>query len=218
LSGIWLGIDTTSSPGGVALVQSGLLITESILPVAGFHSEKLLPAIEAALNDSGISGKHLDGIGVSTGPGSYTGLRIGISTALGLSSGWEVPLKGVSTLRVMAGSLPSGPVMCCIKARAGEVFAGAFTSSDPFSEELISPRLYSSHALLKLLDGRVFSCIGSGRTEISSPGLNWVLPLLDHPRPCVVAAFASVRSEMEGFDRDLEPVYLREFNQRVDLQ
>jgi tRNA threonylcarbamoyladenosine biosynthesis protein TsaB len=216
LSGIWLGIDTTSSPGGVALLKSGFLLAESILPVTCFQSEKLLPAIETTLKDSGVSGRDLSGIGVSTGPGSYTGLRIGISTALGLSAGWQVPLKGVSTLRVIAGSLPEGPVMCCIKARAGEVFAGAFSSPDPLSEEIIPQALYSSAAFEKLLNSRVFSCAGSGRTEISSPGLNWVIPLLDHPRPCIVAAFASILAARDDFDKELEPLYLREFNQKIN--
>jgi tRNA threonylcarbamoyladenosine biosynthesis protein TsaB len=201
LSGIWLGIDTTSSPGGVALLKSGFLLAESILPVTCFQSEKLLPAIETTLKDSGVSGRDLSGIGVSTGPGSYTGLRIGISTALGLSAGWQVPLKGVSTLRVIAGSLPEGPVMCCIKARAGEVFAGAFSSPDPLSEEIIPQALYSSAAFEKLL---------------SSPGLNWVIPLLDHPRPCIVAAFASILAARDDFDKELEPLYLREFNQKIN--
>ncbi len=215
LSGIWLGIDTTSSMGGVALLKDGVLLTESVLPVTGFHSEKILPAVERALKESGISGRDLSGIGVSLGPGSYTGLRIGLSTVIGLSVGWEVPIKGVSTLRIIAASLPEGPVLSCIRARTGEVFAGAFSSPDPLSREVIPQSLYSAEELERLVSNRSFSAAGSGRSEISCPGLKWVSPLLDYPRSSLVAACACSLADRDGFDRDIEPMYLREFNQRI---
>lgn len=215
MSGIWLGIDTTSPLGGVALLKDGLLLTEFILPVTGFHSEKILPAIEKALNESDVSGEDLSGIGVSLGPGSYTGLRIGLSTALGLSTGWKVPVKGVSTLRVIAAALPDGPVLSCIRARTGEVFAGAFSSPDPLSEEFIPQSLYSAKVLEELVSSRVFSAAGSGRSEIACSGLKWVHPLLDHPRSSIVAHCACSLADRDGFDKEIEPLYLREFNQRI---
>ena len=215
MSGIWLGIDTTSSMGGVALLKDGVLLTESILPVTGFHSEKILPAIEKALKELDICGRDLSGIGVSLGPGSYTGLRIGLSTVLGLSAGWEVPVKGVSTLRVIAASLPEGPVLGCVKARTGEVFAGAFSSPDPLSQEIIPQSLYSAEVLEELVSDRIFSAAGSGRSEITCPALRWIHPLLDHPRSSIVAACACSLAGRYGFDKDVEPLYLREFNQRV---
>ncbi|MCK5784968.1 MAG: tRNA (adenosine(37)-N6)-threonylcarbamoyltransferase complex dimerization subunit type 1 TsaB [Candidatus Sabulitectum sp.] len=215
MNGIWLGIDTTSSMGGVALVKDGLLLAESILPVTGFHSERILPAVEEALKESGISGKDLSGIGVSLGPGSYTGLRIGLSTVLGLSAGWKVPVKGISTLRVIAASLPEGPVLACIRARTGEVFAGGFSSPDPLSEEIIQQSLYSAEKLEKLISTGVFSASGSGRSEIKCPGLNWANTLLDIPRSSFVASCACALAEKNGFDNEIEPLYLREFNQRI---
>ena len=215
MSGIWLGIDTTSSVGGVALVKNDLLLKEFVLPVKGFNSEKLLPAVERALKESNIEGSDLTGIGVSIGPGSYTGLRIGLSTVLGLSSGWKIPVKGVPTLRVIAASLPEVPILSCIKARNGEVFAGAFSSSDPLSEEILKQALYSSGELKELLLERQLAAAGSGRTEISCRGLKWASPLLDNPKPSHVAFCASSLSERDGYDRKLEPLYLREFNQRI---
>ncbi|MCK5842309.1 MAG: tRNA (adenosine(37)-N6)-threonylcarbamoyltransferase complex dimerization subunit type 1 TsaB [Candidatus Sabulitectum sp.] len=215
MSGIWLGIDTTSSVGSVALLKDGLLLTESILPVTGFHSEKILPAVKKALKDSGVSGSDLSGIGVSLGPGSYTGLRIGLATVLGLASGWEVPVKGVSTLRIIAAALPEGPVFASVRARNGEVFAGAFSSPDPLSQEILPQSLYSSQVLEELLSERLFSAAGSGRSEISSPGLRWVHPLMDLPRSSFAAYCACALAERDGFGRDIEPLYLRKFNQRI---
>jgi tRNA threonylcarbamoyladenosine biosynthesis protein TsaB len=215
LSGIWLGIDTTSSLGSVALLGDGKLLTEFVLPVMGFHSEKILPAVETALRESGTAGPDLSGIGISLGPGSYTGLRIGLSTALGLSAGWDVPLKGVSTLRVIASSLPEGTVLACIRARKAEVFAGAFFSPDPLSDEIVPQSLYSAVQLEKLLAGRTFSAAGSGRSEISISTVRWTNPLFDHPRASAVAACAFSLAERDGFDDEIEPMYLREFNQRI---
>ncbi|MBN1433295.1 tRNA (adenosine(37)-N6)-threonylcarbamoyltransferase complex dimerization subunit type 1 TsaB, partial [Candidatus Fermentibacterales bacterium] len=86
---MWLGIETTGRHGGVALVgDDGDLVLERILSVEAFHSEKVLPAVAALLEEAGAEGPELSGIGVCTGPGSYTGVRIGIATATGLSRGW----------------------------------------------------------------------------------------------------------------------------------
>ena len=215
MSGIWLGIDTTSSMGGVALLKDDVLQAEFILPVTGFHSEKIIPAISRVLDESGIAGKNLSGIGVSLGPGSYTGLRIGLSTVLGLAAGWKIPVKGVSTLRVIAASLPEGPALVCIKARKGEVFAAVFSSPDPSSQEIISQSLYSAEEFEKLVSDNSYMAAGSGRSEICCAGLKWVHPIVDYARSSLVAACACLLSEKEGFDDTIEPLYLREFNQRI---
>ena len=217
MSGIWLGIDTTTSLGSVALTSKENLISEIVLPVTGFHSEKLLPAIEQLLDRAKLPGEELAGIAVSLGPGSYTGLRIGLASATGLSDGWGVPLKGVSTLRVLAATLPKAPALSCIRARNKELFAGAFNSSDPFSEEIINQSLYSAEELEEKIrkTNITFSAIGSGRTEIDVTGLNWVSPVLDYPRASIVAECAMMIAEKSGFDSDIEPLYLREFNQRI---
>ena len=218
MTGIWLGIDTTSTTGGVALLRDGELIAESILPVMSFHSEKLLPAISQLLDSSGITGQELAGIGVSAGPGSYTGLRIGAATVMGLATGWKVPMKGVSSLRVLAAALPSGrPVLSCIRARQEEVYAGAFQSSDPLSQEIIASGIYTAHELLDMLNGE-YTAVGSGRRELTGCdkiNLHWAPEIMDHPRPALAALCASARAAAHGFDENIEPLYLREFNQRI---
>jgi len=215
LTGIWLGIDTASALGGVALLRNGELVMESILPVTSFHSEKLLPAVSVILQATETSGPDLAGIGVSIGPGSYTGLRIGVATSMGLAAGWGVPVKGISTLRVIASCLPEGPVLSCMKARKGEVFAGAFESPDPLSPEIIPQGLYSAGALEELISGEGYLACGNGRSEISSSKLRWASSLMDHSRPSLTAACACALAALNGFDSTLEPLYLRGFNQRI---
>lgn len=216
MTGTWLGIDTSASPGGVALVADGMLLMESILPVLSLHSEKLLPAVSQLMNSLDIRGEELSGIAISAGPGSYTGLRIGIATAMGLAAGWGVPIKGVSTLRVIVSSLPEDAVLGCVRARKGEIFAGGFQSPSPLSHELIPQGLYSTEELAELLQGKRFLAAGTGRQELPEiPGVLWANPLLDCPRPSLTAFCGAVIAGETGFDTTVEPRYLRDFNQRI---
>ncbi len=216
MTGTWLGIDTTASPGGVALVADGMILMESILPVRALHSEKLLPAVSQLMGSLDISGEELSGIAISAGPGSYTGLRIGIATAMGLAAGWGVSVKGVSTLRTIVSALPETAVLGCVKARRGEVFAGGFHSSNPLSREIVPQGLYSADELTRLLQGGTFLAVGTGRQELPDiPGILWANPLMDCPRPSLTAFCGALLAAENGFDDTVEPLYLREFNQRI---
>ena len=84
-----LGIESSTTQGGVAVVGEDRLLCECVLNVEVTHSERLLPAIDRALSDARISLEELGGIAVSIGPGSFTGLRIGLSTVKGLAR-WQV--------------------------------------------------------------------------------------------------------------------------------
>lgn len=217
-TGIWLGIDTSSSGGGAALVDpSGSLLGEFILPVRASSSEHLLPSISDLLETTGIEGRDVAGIGVSIGPGSYTGLRIGVATALGLSSGWAAGVKGVSTLRALSfACCSSGPVLAALRARGGEVFAAVYASSNPVSGILVDEGVYEAPALVDVLPGLGHAvAVGTGRSELESEWASWVDPLLDCPRPSVIASIAARLAEAEGFDQSLSPIYLRSFRQKA---
>ncbi|MFN3476310.1 MAG: tRNA (adenosine(37)-N6)-threonylcarbamoyltransferase complex dimerization subunit type 1 TsaB, partial [Candidatus Methylomirabilales bacterium] len=82
---IVLGIETSTMQGGVALLEEEGLIAETFLSVAATHSERLLPAIDRLFHDARLSLEEIDGIACAIGPGSFTGLRIGLSTAKGLA-------------------------------------------------------------------------------------------------------------------------------------
>ena len=85
-----LAIDTSTKTGSAALLDGESLIGEYILNVAMTHSERLLPAIERIMADAGWTGKDLDGIAVARGPGSFTGLRIGMTVAKVLAYLWPI--------------------------------------------------------------------------------------------------------------------------------
>lgn len=123
-----LGIDTSTMQGGVALVSRQGLVSDYTLNVKATYSERLLPLIDRALQDAGISLGEVEGLAVAVGPGSFTGLRIGLSTAKGLAVAGEKPLVGVSTLEAMAWTLPfcAHPICPILDARKGEIYCALF--------------------------------------------------------------------------------------------
>jgi tRNA threonylcarbamoyladenosine biosynthesis protein TsaB len=123
-----LGVETSTMQGGVALVGHDRLVSEYMLNVEATHSERLLPAIDRMLSDAGMGLDALSGIAVSIGPGSFTGLRIGLSTVKGLAYATGLPVVGVPTLEALAWTLPFAAEQVCpvLDARKQEVYTALF--------------------------------------------------------------------------------------------
>ena len=108
-AGLVLGIETATALGGVALVSGGgELLGEITLLNHESHAERILPAAEWLLATLGLSLRDLAAVAVSSGPGSFTGLRAGIATAKGLAFSLGVPLYGIPTLEALAANAPAG--------------------------------------------------------------------------------------------------------------
>jgi tRNA threonylcarbamoyladenosine biosynthesis protein TsaB len=123
-----LGIDTATSCGSIGLIDDHRVIAESLLDIPVTHSERLLASIEQVLREGRCALEDLDGWAVSIGPGSFTGLRIGMSTVKGLAFATRKPVAGVSTLDVLASQIPPTPYLICpmLDARKGEVYAAFY--------------------------------------------------------------------------------------------
>ena len=123
-----LGVETSTMQGGVALVGDDRLVSEYLLNVEATHSERLLPAIDRMLCEAGVGLDAVSGIAVSIGPGSFTGLRIGLSTVKGLAYATGLPVVGVPTLEAMAWTVPFAAEQVCpvLDARKHEVYAALF--------------------------------------------------------------------------------------------
>ncbi|MBN2898358.1 MAG: tRNA (adenosine(37)-N6)-threonylcarbamoyltransferase complex dimerization subunit type 1 TsaB [Clostridia bacterium] len=119
-----LGIDTSSSSASVALLDDGQLLGEVLVNSTKTHSQKLLPIIDQLLCNCDVKVKDLDLIGVATGPGSFTGVRIGLSTAKGLAHPFNIPLVEVSTLEAMGYNLVFADTLVCpiFDARRDQVY------------------------------------------------------------------------------------------------
>lgn len=129
-----VGIDTATRAGSVALVELREGSATNVAEVAHEeelrHAETLLPAIDECLERAGCELGHVDGFAVSIGPGSFTGLRVGLSTAKGLALATDAWLVGVPTLEAYAladaGTAAGAQVLVCLDARKGEVYSALF--------------------------------------------------------------------------------------------
>ncbi|MDF2157006.1 tRNA (adenosine(37)-N6)-threonylcarbamoyltransferase complex dimerization subunit type 1 TsaB [Algoriphagus sp. CAU 1675] len=125
-----LSIETSTDKCSVAVHENSQLKSIREIDEKGAHSEKLLALIEGVLNDAGISSSGLNAVAVSKGPGSYTGLRIGVSTAKGLAFALGIPLIGVDTLQALAlmglKNVSGGELVAMLDARRMEVYSEVF--------------------------------------------------------------------------------------------
>lgn len=123
-----LSIDTTAIAGSVALSEDGEPVAQEQQGTSGTHSEKLLTTIEHLLGIAKWDRRDIEGIAVAIGPGSFTGLRIGLATAKGLAIAIPCPIAGASSLSALAlnGRGFEGTVASLIDARRGEIYAAAW--------------------------------------------------------------------------------------------
>src|SRR5919109_3236596 len=123
-----LAVETSSRAGGVALLDGERLVAEYLLDVSATHSERLMAAVDRVLADARWTAGDLAGLAVAVGPGSFTGLRIAVSTVKGLALALGVPIAAVPTLDAMAAALPWAALPVCpvLDARKGEVYAALY--------------------------------------------------------------------------------------------
>lgn len=136
-----LGIDASMTTGSVALTDGRQVMAEYLLDIQATHSERLLPALDRILQDTGSGGDDLDGISVATGPGSFTGLRIGVATAKALAYTWQRPLIGVTVLEGLAFQVGfAAPWVCSlVDARHDEVYGCLYETQD-LPKACLSPK------------------------------------------------------------------------------
>lgn len=155
-----LGIDSSAISAGCALVEGDKIVAEEYLNTRHTHSETLLPMISGMLKSAGVELSDVDKIAVSAGPGSFTGLRIGISTAKGLADAAHKLCVSVSTLEAIAYNfIGTDEVICaCMDARCKQVYNALFKSGNGVITRLCEDRAISAADLsaeLANLDSKV---------------------------------------------------------------
>lgn len=125
---IWLGIETANAPLSIAVVNDGKVVAEVIQNIKLTHSVGAMPAIEDVIKKAGIEASEIDAIAISEGPGSYTGVRIGVTLAKTLAWALQKPLVGVSSLKVVAANARISNYAICtlFDARRQNVYAGVY--------------------------------------------------------------------------------------------
>lgn len=123
-----LAVETATMLGGVAIMDDMTLVTESKINVRVTHSERLMKEIDHALSMAGLEIGDIDVFGISAGPGSFTGLRVGLSTIKGLVYATGKKFVGVPTLEAFAWNVPYSDSLVCplLDARRKEVYAAAY--------------------------------------------------------------------------------------------
>jgi tRNA threonylcarbamoyladenosine biosynthesis protein TsaB len=153
-----LAIETSTMLGGVAIMdESEGLVVEIRLNVKTAHSERLMTVIDHALKQAGMTASDIDVFGVAIGPGSFTGLRIGLSTIKGFSYATGKPVVSVPTLEAFAWNFPysSHPVCVMLDARKKEVYAAVFKWKGSFFERVIGETSVKPSDLVRNLKGPV---------------------------------------------------------------
>jgi tRNA threonylcarbamoyladenosine biosynthesis protein TsaB len=224
-----LAFDTASPATTVALSGVGdVVFTARHDPLPGErpgHATRLLPLVARVMERAGIGWDRVDRIAVGVGPGTFTGLRIGIATARALARGRGIPLVGVSTLQSLAmarphpDAVPAGldAVLAVLDARRGEVFAAAWRMDEvgEFESALLPQRVVAPEALAELVTplGPTTLAIGDGaiafREALERSGS--FIPEDDSPLHKVAAMnHCRLADRLEGgVPAEVRPEYLR---------
>jgi len=161
---VWtLGLDTSTWTASVGVTCAGELVAERTRRAARSHALTLIPLIDETLAAAGIDVTRLSAVAVSNGPGSFTGLRIGLSTAKGLAYAIGARLVAVPSLQALARALGPREGLVCplLDARKGEVYAAVFRWHDGAIEQCGREQALSPRQLPGLVDGPV-TFVGDG--------------------------------------------------------
>lgn len=150
-----LGIETSAAQrGSVALVEAGRPVCAAGHTWRNAHAEQTLPLIEQVLAEAGWTRSSLERVAVGIGPGSFTGLRVGLALAQGIALGLGIPVVGVGSLLVMAGAVPAeraGLRIPLLDARRNELFCAVY---DAAGRELVAPAALPRDSALSTLEER----------------------------------------------------------------
>ncbi|OEE37853.1 tRNA (adenosine(37)-N6)-threonylcarbamoyltransferase complex dimerization subunit type 1 TsaB [Vibrio anguillarum] len=163
-----LALDTATENCSVALMMNGKLYVRSEVAPRD-HTKKILPMVDSVLKEAGITLQELDALAFGRGPGSFTGVRIGIGIAQGLAFGADLPMIGISTLATMAqGSYRLQgyqQVACAIDARMSEIYWGRYTRQEDGSwQEIDAECVIAPNTLAEQIkaDSITWGCAGTG--------------------------------------------------------
>ncbi len=214
---IVLGIDTSSDAAAVGLVADGTLLCEYTVNNGKNHSVKLLSMVETVLLQCGISFQDIDVYACGIGPGSFTGVRIGVATIKGFAQSWEKSVVSISSLRLLAENIRAfnGLRVSAIYARADELFCAAY---DEKGEEVLAPTVMTFDALANFLMGKKCMLVGDGALKYSTSFLEKLGEIVTIPEGKVhiisggaVAQLgyeSALNGKLEPLEQ-MEPAYLR---------
>lgn len=176
-----LGLDTCLNACSVAILEVGpggeRVLAHRSEAMARGHQERLAPMAEAAMADAGLAFSRLQRIGATVGPGSFTGLRVGVAFAKGLGSALSIPTVGVGSLEALAAEA-TGLVAAAIDARRDQIYLQVFEDGQPLMAPDVLPIGTAAARLAELGMGRALALVGSGAPLLAetAPGARILTP------------------------------------------
>lgn len=216
-----LAIDTSASPASAALVENQKIIGEFFINTKLTHSQTIMPMVDSLLSCCETKLRDVDVLAVSAGPGSFTGIRIGIAAIKGMAFGCDKKCVAVSTLEAMAYChlYHNGIVCAVMDARCSQVYNGLFKVENGKVERLCDDRAISIEALIKELENvhQNIILVGDGaeicaKAIAQTPVCAQLAPYnVRFQRASAVAFAAEIQAENGNTitSRELMPVYLR---------
>ena len=216
-----LALETSAKAVSVAVVENGTVLASAYQNVGLTHSVTLMPLLDSMLKNAGLTMEDIDCVAVANGPGSFTGLRIGVSAAKGLAWTGELPCCGVSTLEAMAQNLRDhdGIVICAMDARRNQIYNALFEAKDGTLTRLCPDRAIGLDEVAAALKNCEISkiVVGDGAklcyTYLSEQGIDCRMAqpgavMQNAVGVGMVACKMAAQGETVS-SRDLVPVYLR---------
>ena len=216
-----LALETSAKAVSAAVSEDGKILASGYQDTGLTHSRTLMPIVEHILKNTGLTMADMDAVAVAAGPGSFTGIRIGVAAAKGLAFGADKPSIGVSTLAAMARGVAfsDGLVICAMDARRNQIYNALFEAKDGQLTRLTDDRAIALADLAEELrtDPRPMTVVGDGaklcHTFLTEAGISCRMA----PPHLVMQNATGVALEAESMAaagktvsaQALEPVYLR---------
>jgi tRNA threonylcarbamoyladenosine biosynthesis protein TsaB len=221
-----LGIETSTAVCSVGLINESGLHVERSLVESHIHSEKLLTLIRGICDDQKITFPQIDGIAVSLGPGSFTGLRIGLSTAKGLCYAWGKPLIAVPAFDSVAEAVfMSHPlidrVVVCVDAKQGDYYLGAYEKKSGTLCKILPEQIGNLTTLLSAVtDATIIVTDRMNEVKMISDKSGVIENILSYCRGDVIArcAIEKLKDGLKNAPENLEPMYLKDFVVRTHIK
>lgn len=216
-----LALETSAKAVSAAVVENGKILCSGYQDTGLTHSRTLMPIVEHILKNADLTMADMDAIAVAAGPGSFTGIRIGVSAAKGLAFAVAKPAIGVSTLAAMARNVAfaDGLVICAMDARRSQIYNAVFEAKDGHLTRLTEDRAIALADLAEEMkaDPRPKTIVGDGARLCFDFLQNANVPCRLAPPHLVMQNAMSVALEAESLAaegaltdaQELQPVYLR---------
>ncbi len=200
---IVLSLDTCLGACSAAVLRDGEIIAAQSEPMTRGHQERLAPMVRDVMRDAGLAFAELDRIGVTVGPGSFTGLRVGLAFAKGLALALDRPCVGVGTLEALAFGI-DGVTAAVIDAGRGNLYLQIFETGAALTAPDILNLADATARLIEVCGGRDVTLVGPGAHLLRDAAPQATVFGLDSPSPEVIARLAAKASLAPA-----TPLYLR---------